>query len=77
MGMAHFALHEAQDVLQRERADIEEEQQRLMEWGSLLKEHTTSERKRAAMKREHLDEVERFSIKSELPLVCSTPRPRS
>jgi hypothetical protein len=48
-----------------------------MEWGSLLKEHTTSERKRAAMKREHLDEVEHFSIKSELPLVCSTPRPRS
>jgi hypothetical protein len=29
-----------------------------MEWGSLLKERTTSERNRAATKREELDEVE-------------------
>jgi hypothetical protein len=38
MGMTHFSLRQAQDVLQWERADIEEEQQCLMEWGSLLKE---------------------------------------
>jgi hypothetical protein len=48
----HFTLGQAQVVLQREQTDIEEEQQRLMEWGSLLKEWTTSERERAMVKQE-------------------------
>jgi hypothetical protein len=63
-------------VLQREWADIEEERQCLTEWGPLLKERTTFERKRAAVKREQLEKVE-LLLYHKLPLVCSTPMPRS
>jgi hypothetical protein len=52
MSMAYFVLRQAQDVLQRERTDIEEEQLRLTEWGSLLKECTTSKKVKAVVKRE-------------------------
>jgi hypothetical protein len=41
MGVAHFTLRQAQEVLERERANIVEEWHCLMEWGSLLKEWTT------------------------------------
>jgi hypothetical protein len=58
MGTTHFVLCQAQNVLQQEWANIEEEWQRLTEWGSLLKERTTSERKGAVAKWEQLDEVE-------------------
>jgi hypothetical protein len=43
-------LRQMQDVLQRDRADIEEEWQRLIEGGFLLKERNTSEREKAATK---------------------------
>jgi hypothetical protein len=55
MGTTHFALHQVQDVLHREREDIEEERLHLMEWGSLLKKWTTSEKQKAAERREWLD----------------------
>jgi hypothetical protein len=45
-------------VLQRERASIEEEQQPLSEWFSLLKEQTTSEKQKASAKRAQLDKME-------------------
>jgi hypothetical protein len=43
MGTTHFTLRQAHGVLQWERDNIEEERQRHTEWGSLLKEWTTSE----------------------------------
>jgi hypothetical protein len=60
MSMSHFALLQAQDVLQREWVDVEEERRHLSEWGSLLKECTISEREKAVTKWEQLDEVERL-----------------
>jgi hypothetical protein len=45
-----FALHQVQDILQRERRGLDEEQQCLMEWGSLLKKRTTSEKEKAMEK---------------------------
>jgi hypothetical protein len=58
MSTTHFALCQAQDVLQWERITVEEEWQRFLEWCSLLKEQTTSEKEKAVVKREQLDEME-------------------
>jgi hypothetical protein len=56
MGMAHFALNQLYDGLHRE--DLEEEWLCLREWGSLLKERTTSEKERVAGKQKFLDKME-------------------
>jgi hypothetical protein len=45
-------------MLQQERADIEEEQQRLPQWGSLLKKWTTSAKQQAAAEQEWLSKME-------------------
>jgi hypothetical protein len=45
-------------VLQRERANIKEEWQRLTEWGSHFKKWTTSEKPQAAAKPERLSKME-------------------
>jgi hypothetical protein len=45
-------------MLQRERVDLEEERQRLSEFGSLLKEWITSEMQKVVAKRARLDKME-------------------
>jgi hypothetical protein len=44
MGMTHFALSRAHDVLRREREDINKQWLRLLVWVSLLKKRTTSKK---------------------------------
>jgi hypothetical protein len=58
MGTGHFVLCQVQDVLQWERDDIEEEQQCLMDWGSLQKKWTTFEKQKVVAKRAQLSEME-------------------
>jgi hypothetical protein len=45
-------------MLQLERANIEEERQRLTVWGSLLKKQTTSKKQPVATKQELLSKIE-------------------
>jgi hypothetical protein len=56
--MTLFALHQLWDVLQQERRGLYEEQQRLMEGGSLLKKRTASEKEKVAEKWERLNKME-------------------
>jgi hypothetical protein len=56
--MTLFALHQLWDVLQQERRGLYEEQQRLMEGGSLLKKQTASEKEKVAEKWERLNKME-------------------
>jgi hypothetical protein len=55
MGTAHWALTQAQNVLRWESGGIVDEQQRLLQWDSMLKERTTTERARAEARQQHLD----------------------
>jgi hypothetical protein len=45
-------------MLQRERRGLDEERQRLMQWGSLLKKRTTSEKEKATERRQQLNKME-------------------
>jgi hypothetical protein len=47
MGMTHFALNQAHDVLRQESEDINEEWLHLLVWVSLLKQWTTSKKEKA------------------------------
>jgi hypothetical protein len=55
MGTAPWALNQAQEVVHRERGDIDDERQRLLLWASMLKEWTTSEKVMEQARERHLD----------------------
>jgi hypothetical protein len=55
-------------VLQQEPAGIEEERQRLTEWGSLLKKWTTSEKQRAMVEWERLSKMEAMVKQEEVTI---------
>jgi hypothetical protein len=57
-----------QDILQRERRGLDEEQQCLMEWGSLLKKRTTSEKERATEKWARLNKMETMLNQEEVTI---------
>jgi hypothetical protein len=58
MGMTHFVLNQAHDVLCREREDINEERLHLSVWVSLLKQRMTSEKEKAEARHKCLDVME-------------------
>jgi hypothetical protein len=55
MGMAHWALTQAQNVLHWESGGIINERRCLLQWASMLKERTMAERARAEARQQHLD----------------------
>jgi hypothetical protein len=55
MGIAHWALSQAQEGLHRGCGIVDDECQCLMLWVLLLKEWTTSEKVRAQAREQHLD----------------------
>jgi hypothetical protein len=55
MGTAHWALNQAQEVLHRERGDVDDECQRLLLWVSMLKVRTTSKKARVQARERHLN----------------------
>jgi tryptophanyl-tRNA synthetase len=55
MGMAHWALTEAQNVLHRERGGNVDERRCMVLWASMLKERTTAERVKVEARQQHLD----------------------
>jgi hypothetical protein len=53
--MRQWALNQVQEVLHRERRDIDDEHQCILLWASMLKERTTSEKARAQAREWHLN----------------------
>jgi hypothetical protein len=55
LGMAHWVLTQAQNVLRQESGGIVDERQCLLLWASMLQERTTVERARVEARQHHLD----------------------
>jgi hypothetical protein len=55
MGTTHWALSQVQEVLHRERGDVDDERQRLLLQALMLKERTTSEKARAHVRERHIN----------------------
>jgi hypothetical protein len=55
MGIAHWVLNQAQEVLRWEHDDVNAERQHLLLWASMLKGWTASEQMRAHVWQRNLD----------------------
>jgi hypothetical protein len=62
------ALQQARDVLLWKRRGLDEEQERLIEWGSLLKARTASGKQKAVEKWEWLDKKEALLAEEEITI---------
>jgi hypothetical protein len=58
MGTTHFVLNQVQNVLHQERADLDEVQMRPLEYFSLLKEVTASEKVKAEVRQKFFNMTE-------------------
>jgi hypothetical protein len=55
MGTAQWALNQAQEVLRRERGDVDDKRQHVLLWASMLKDQTISKKVREQASERHLN----------------------